>query len=206
LAVRESALAKNSDQVISLGFSMIETYIPWSVHETSPGHYDWGQEDERKDVEASMELCEAKGLWLMVRPGPLINADRVYQGVRQSSSCAQHVAMGVFDRGRIEIVLILEIRAGMIDRVTTFEALDLKQDSLQVSSKFLENVWHQLGQKFPTLAAVLLCTPSVFEAWINGENKRLVLQLAITAITTALAIRKDIDPTGLSGYASPKEA
>ncbi len=63
------------NQVQALGFAMIETYIPWSVHETHPGHYDWGQEDERKDIEAFMRLCEERGLWLIVRPGPLINAE-----------------------------------------------------------------------------------------------------------------------------------
>ena len=68
------------DQVKGLGFDMIETYIPWSIHETRPGHYDWGQEDERKNVEAFMELCEAKGIWLIVRPGPLINAELTYFG------------------------------------------------------------------------------------------------------------------------------
>ena len=68
------------DQVKGLGFGMIETYIPWSVHETSPGYYDWGQEDERKNIEAFMELCEAKGIWLMVRPGPLINAELTHFG------------------------------------------------------------------------------------------------------------------------------
>ena len=63
------------DRVIELGFGMVETYIPWSVHETSPGVFDWGRIDDRKDVEAFMRLCEEKGLWLMVRPGPLINAE-----------------------------------------------------------------------------------------------------------------------------------
>ncbi len=63
------------DRVIELGFGMVETYIPWSVHETEPGAYDWGQIDDRKDVEAFMRLCEEKGLWLIVRPGPLINAE-----------------------------------------------------------------------------------------------------------------------------------
>jgi hypothetical protein len=116
------------------------------------------------------------------------------------------LAIGVLDQGRIEIGLILQIHEGIINRVTTFEALDLTKETLQVGSKLLEIVWQQLGQKFTPPAAVLLCTPAVFEAWINGENKRLVLQLAITASTAALAIRKDIDPTGLSGYASPKEA
>ncbi len=73
--LERSAWPKILDQVKVLGFGMIETYLPWSVHETSPGHYDWGQADPRKDAEAFMRLCEEKGLWLLVRPGPLINAE-----------------------------------------------------------------------------------------------------------------------------------
>ena len=63
------------DQAQALGFGMVETYIPWSVHETAPGEYDWGQHDARKDVEAFMRLCDERGMWLLVRPGPLINAE-----------------------------------------------------------------------------------------------------------------------------------
>jgi beta-galactosidase len=63
------------DQVKSLGFGVVETYIPWSVHEVSPGCFDWGAADERKDIDAFMRLCEERGLWLLVRPGPLINAE-----------------------------------------------------------------------------------------------------------------------------------
>lgn len=63
------------DQVVELGFKMIETYIPWSTHEIGPGEFDWGQIDSRKDFEAFMTLCEERGLWLIVRPGPLINAE-----------------------------------------------------------------------------------------------------------------------------------
>ena len=69
------------DQVQALGFQMLETYIPWSVHETAPGQFDWGQLDARKDLEAFMALCEQRGLWLLVRPGPLINAEpRITRG------------------------------------------------------------------------------------------------------------------------------
>lgn len=63
------------DQIQSLGFAMIETYIPWSVHEIAPGTFDWGTIDPRKDVEAFCQLCEARGIYLIVRPGPLINAE-----------------------------------------------------------------------------------------------------------------------------------
>jgi len=63
------------DRIQALGFSVIETYIPWAIHETAPGRYDWGAEDERKDLEAFLSLCEARDVWLIVRPGPLINAE-----------------------------------------------------------------------------------------------------------------------------------
>src|SRR5512145_2353171 len=63
------------DRAKALGFNMIETYIPWSIHEIEPGLFDWGQIDPRKNVEAFMALCEEKRLWLLVRPGPLINAE-----------------------------------------------------------------------------------------------------------------------------------
>ncbi len=63
------------DRARDLGFRMVETYIPWSVHETARGVIDWGQSDPRKDVEAFARLCEERGLWLLVRPGPLINAE-----------------------------------------------------------------------------------------------------------------------------------
>lgn len=63
------------DRAKELGFQMIETYIPWSIHEIEPNLFDWGQIDPRKEVEAFMRLCEDKGLWLLVRPGPLINAE-----------------------------------------------------------------------------------------------------------------------------------
>jgi beta-galactosidase len=63
------------DQVQALGFAMIETYIPWSVHETAPGCYDWGQVDERKDLEAFLQLCEERQMYILVRPGPLVNAE-----------------------------------------------------------------------------------------------------------------------------------
>jgi len=68
------------DRVQELGFEMIETYVPWSVHEIAPGRFDWGTTDERKDIEAFIRLCEQRGLWLLVRPGPLINAELTYFG------------------------------------------------------------------------------------------------------------------------------
>jgi hypothetical protein len=115
------------------------------------------------------------------------------------------LAIGVLDRGLVEIGLILELHEGVIDCVSTFEALDLSRDMLQVGSKLMEIVWQQLEQKFAPLATVLLCTPAIFEAWRKADNKRLVLQQAITANTAVLAIRKDMGPYRLSGNDFPRK-
>jgi beta-galactosidase len=63
------------DRVQELGFGMIETYVPWSIHETAPERFDWGEHDPLKDFEAFCQLCEERGMYMQVRPGPLINAE-----------------------------------------------------------------------------------------------------------------------------------
>jgi beta-galactosidase len=64
-----------------LGLEMVETYAPWSVHETAPGVYDFGETDERKDLGAFIDLAEEEGLLCFVRPGPHINAELTYFGL-----------------------------------------------------------------------------------------------------------------------------
>jgi beta-galactosidase len=63
------------DQVKKLGFGMVETYVPWSVHETAPGEFDFGKNDPAKNLDKFLSLCEEKGLKIVLRPGPHINAE-----------------------------------------------------------------------------------------------------------------------------------
>ncbi len=63
------------DEICGMGFEIIETYIPWSVHEYQEGRYDFGELDDRKDLDGFLYLCEEKGLSVIVRPGPHINAE-----------------------------------------------------------------------------------------------------------------------------------
>jgi Glycosyl hydrolases family 35 len=60
------------DRVLDLGFRMIETYVPWSVHEEAPGRFDFTGD---RDIEAFAALAADKGLHLIVRPGPHINSE-----------------------------------------------------------------------------------------------------------------------------------
>lgn len=68
------------ENIKKMGFGIVETYIPWAVHETSPGEYDFGEKDPDKDLEKFLTLCEKHGLYVIVRPGPHINAEMTLFG------------------------------------------------------------------------------------------------------------------------------
>jgi len=65
-----------------MGLETIETYVPWQYHELEPGLYDFsGQTDSRRDLAGFLQLVEAAGLWLIIRPGPYIYSEWVNMGV-----------------------------------------------------------------------------------------------------------------------------
>lgn len=68
------------EQVRALGFRLVDLYVPWSVHERSPGVLDLG-DDPRLNVGAFLDLIAELGLWAIVRPGPHINAELTGFGI-----------------------------------------------------------------------------------------------------------------------------
>lgn len=64
-----------------LGLNMVETYVPWGVHETMPGSFDFGTIDPRKDLARFVDLAGELGLSVFLRPGPHINAEMTYFGL-----------------------------------------------------------------------------------------------------------------------------
>ena len=67
-------------KVKGMGFSMIETYMPWSVHETAPGSFDFGESDPSRNVGRFLDICHEEGIRVLARPGPHINAEMTYFG------------------------------------------------------------------------------------------------------------------------------
>jgi beta-galactosidase len=55
-----------------LGLALVETYVPWSVHERAPGRYDWSG---RNDLGRFLDLAAEAGLAVVLRPGPHCNAE-----------------------------------------------------------------------------------------------------------------------------------
>ena len=55
-----------------LGLTIVETYVPWRVHEADAGVHDW---TGANDLGRFLELADAEGLGVVVRPGPHVNAE-----------------------------------------------------------------------------------------------------------------------------------
>jgi beta-galactosidase len=55
-----------------LGLTLVETYVPWRVHEPEKGERAWSGQ---RDLARFLRAARAAGLSVMVRPGPHINAE-----------------------------------------------------------------------------------------------------------------------------------
>lgn len=64
-----------------MGARLVDVYIPWQVHETSPGAFDFGESDPRRDVAGFLRMAGELGLHAIARPGPHINAEMTYFGI-----------------------------------------------------------------------------------------------------------------------------
>jgi beta-galactosidase len=61
----------------ALGLDIVQTYVPWGVHEVNPGELDWSDE---YDLGAFLDAVSEIGMRAIVRPGPHINAELTYFG------------------------------------------------------------------------------------------------------------------------------
>ena len=56
----------------ALGLTIVETCVPWRVHEADAGTYDWTGD---RDLGHFLDLAREAGLFAVVRPGPQVNAE-----------------------------------------------------------------------------------------------------------------------------------
>ncbi len=69
------------ESVRALGMKLVDTYVPWGVHEIAPGELELGGRDPQRDVAAFLRIAHELGLYAIVRPGPHINAELTYFGL-----------------------------------------------------------------------------------------------------------------------------
>lgn len=56
----------------AMGLELVQTYVPWSVHEAAAGRFEW---DNELDLGAFLDAVADLGMLAVVRPGPHINAE-----------------------------------------------------------------------------------------------------------------------------------
>jgi beta-galactosidase len=64
--------------VHALGLTIVETYVPWRVHEPGAGACRW---DRERDLARFLEAAHAAGLAVVLRPGPHVNAELTGFGI-----------------------------------------------------------------------------------------------------------------------------
>jgi beta-galactosidase len=101
-----------------MGCNTVETYVPWNLHERSPGEYAF---DGCRDVGAFLDAAASAGLYAIVRPGPYICAEWDGGGLPHwlptapgtGVRCADKAFLGAVDRWFDE--LIPRIAARQVD-------------------------------------------------------------------------------------------
>jgi beta-galactosidase len=69
------------EALASMGLGLVDTVVPWGLHERSKGVFDFGKEDPRLDVGRFIRLAGEIGLRVVVRPGPHANAELTHFGL-----------------------------------------------------------------------------------------------------------------------------
>lgn len=54
------------------GYNAVTLYIDWGYHSAKQGHYDFSGV---RNIERALEMAEAEGLYVIIRPGPYVNAE-----------------------------------------------------------------------------------------------------------------------------------
>ncbi len=84
-------------QLRALGVSLVDTYVPWSVHEQSGG-FDFGNRNPRLDVARFLKIAADLGLYAIIRPGPHVNAELTRFGIPErvvwDEACMARTASG----------------------------------------------------------------------------------------------------------------
>jgi beta-galactosidase len=68
------------ERVKELGFEIIQTPIPWGLHESGPGIFDFGQKNPQKNLTQFIDLCAEIGLLMILCPGPFVDEEMPLSG------------------------------------------------------------------------------------------------------------------------------
>jgi len=82
----------------AMGLNTISIYVMWNYVETRPGVFDW--RTERRDIEAFTKLCQAEGMWVLLRPGPYVCGEWDLGGIPPYLLATKDIRLRVHDDSR----------------------------------------------------------------------------------------------------------
>jgi beta-galactosidase len=65
----------------AMGLNAVCTYMPWNLHEPSPGQFDFSGDNGMLDIASFIRMAGEMGLWVLLRPGPYICAEWDFGGL-----------------------------------------------------------------------------------------------------------------------------
>jgi hypothetical protein len=68
----QAAWAQSLDLMADAGMNLVSTYVPWDFHQPTDGGYDF---TGARDLGAFLRMVCARGMFVVVKPGPLITAE-----------------------------------------------------------------------------------------------------------------------------------
>jgi beta-galactosidase len=69
------------DAMVAMGLRFVDTYVPWSLHEVAPRVFDFGEQKPWLNVRKFVRLAMERGMRVIIRPGPHINAELTCFGI-----------------------------------------------------------------------------------------------------------------------------
>src|SRR5699024_887773 len=60
------------------GLNSVQLYVPWNMHEDTPGHFDF--QSPGLNLDKLLELVKQEDMFVVIRPGPFINAEYEFGG------------------------------------------------------------------------------------------------------------------------------
>jgi len=74
--IRRELWERHLEAAVQAGLTTVSTYVPWAWHEAEEGVFDFeGKTCPERDLKGWLDLCHAKGLFCILKPGPFILAE-----------------------------------------------------------------------------------------------------------------------------------
>lgn len=98
------------DAIKQAGIDLVSIFICWDFHEPEQGHFDFtGQTNASRDLAGFLGLCAEKDLKVLVRPGPIIDAEWETRGPAQDVMTLDRLHPRFLERTRQYINAVCEV-------------------------------------------------------------------------------------------------